>query len=241
MPAPTPTRVPGRSLPGARLWAVPQHGPSPRRASAGPWARGVPGRARMTVRGPPIAPVRGAPSAPSATLASPPPLALPVRKAGLPAPRPSPLPAAATVLIGREARQPAPIGRARRDAGLPLGAGGVRLCRSRPLVERRRPGHLPGPMRLWPGLLAVLSRPPSRTCPGHAARVGSRAGLAPHPRTWAGRLYHHPQFLGILLQRLLLAARRARPSAPVVFPTVREGAFCCSPVLQTGSPPRPEA
>lgn len=51
------------------------------------------------------------------------PLARPVRKAGLPAPRPSPLPATATVLIGREARQPAPIGRARRDAGLPLALG----------------------------------------------------------------------------------------------------------------------
>lgn len=134
-PDPGPDPGPRPEPTWSAAWAAPQRGPRPRRASPGPSARGVPGRAQVTVPGPPLAPVQDSLPEASAARGSPPPLSRPVRKEGLPARRPSPRPAAASVSIGREARQPAPIGRARGDTGLPLGAPAVRLCRPRPLVE----------------------------------------------------------------------------------------------------------
>lgn len=235
---PTPTRVPGRSLPGARLWAVPQNGPRPRRASAGPSARGVPGRARVTVRGPPIAPVRGAPSAPRATRASPPPLRGPCAKPACRRrdPRPSP-PPPLFPLVGRPGNRrrldergetPAchwPLGvSVSADHGPSWSDGGQGTCRD-------LCGCGPGSWPPSPGRLRGRAQ---------AMRLAREAGQAWRPIPGLGPVgsIATPKFPGILLQRLLLAARRARPTAPVIFLTVREGAFCCPPVLQTGNPPR---
>lgn len=231
-------QVPARPRPGSRpelTWSAVVGGraaPRPRRASAGPSARGVPGRARVTIRGPPIAPVRGRtlsaapagqPSARAARAQS-----RPAGAATAPSPRPPLFPLVRRPAAGADWTSPL---RRRR----PPATGGVRLCRSRPLVE---PTEARAPAETYAAVAQAAGRPLPAAFEDvpRPMRLAREAGRAWRPIPGLGPVgsLATPKFPGILLQRLLLAPWRHQ----LYFSQSARGAFCCPPVLQTGNPPR---